>query len=84
MSCDLFSIITVTFTVIIITGAHKFCTTKCSFGPLEVFCKKSVLRNFAKFTGKLLPESLFSKVEGNACNVVKKQTLPQDNFRTPS
>ena len=27
--------------------------------PLEVFCKKGVLRNFAKFTGKYLCESLF-------------------------
>ena len=27
--------------------------------PLEVFCKKSVLRNFAKFTGKHLCQSLF-------------------------
>ena len=26
---------------------------------LEVFCKKSVIKNFAKFTGKYLDESLF-------------------------
>ena len=25
----------------------------------EAFCKKGVLRNFAKFTGKLLSQSLF-------------------------
>ena len=32
---------------------------------LEVFCKKSVLRNFAKFTGKHLCQSLFfNKVAG--------------------
>ena len=31
----------------------------------EVFCKKSVLRNFAKFTGKHLRQSLFfNKVAG--------------------
>ena len=31
----------------------------------EVFCKKSVLRNFGKFTGKHLPQGLvFNKVEG--------------------
>ena len=31
----------------------------------EVFCRKSVLRNFAKFTGKHLPQSLFiNKVAG--------------------
>ena len=27
--------------------------------PSEVFCKKDVLRNFAKFTGKQLCQSLF-------------------------
>ena len=31
----------------------------------EVFCKKSVPKNFAKFTGKLLSQSLFlNKVAG--------------------
>ena len=34
-------------------------------GRLEVFCKKDVLRNFAKFTGKHLRQSLsFNKVAG--------------------
>ena len=33
--------------------------------PLEVFCKKSVLKNFTKFTGKHLRWSLFfNKVAG--------------------
>ena len=33
--------------------------------PPEVFCKKDVLRNFAKFTGKHLCQSLFfNKVAG--------------------
>ena len=27
--------------------------------PPEVFCKKGILRNFAKFTGKRLCQSLF-------------------------
>ena len=32
---------------------------------VEVFCKKGVLKNFAKFTGKQpVPESLFNKVAG--------------------
>ena len=32
---------------------------------LEVFCKKGVLKNFVKFTGKQpVPESLFNKVAG--------------------
>ena len=40
----------------------------------EVFCKKGVLRNFAKFTGKHLCQSLFL-IE--ACNFIKKETLAQ-------
>ena len=33
--------------------------------PLEVFCRKDALRNFAKFTGKHLRQSpLFNKVAG--------------------
>ena len=42
----------------------------------EVFCKKGVLRNFAKFTGKHLCQSLFFiKVAG--LHFVKKETLSQ-------
>ena len=40
----------------------------------EVFCKKGVLRNFAKFTKTPVPESLYNKV---ACNFIKKETLVQ-------
>ena len=44
----------------------------------EVFCKKGVLGNFAKFTGKHLCQSLFfNKVAGGACNFIKKETLAQ-------
>ena len=44
--------------------------------PPEVVYKKSVLRNFAKFIGKHLCQSLFfNKVEGSACNAVKKESL---------
>ena len=40
-----------------------------------MFCEKSVVRNFAKFTGKHLCQSLFfNKV---ACNFIKKETLTQ-------
>ena len=45
---------------------------------LEVFCKKGVLRNFAKFTGKHLCQSLFfNKVAGlrPAC-LLKKRLMP--------
>ena len=40
----------------------------------EVFCKKDVLRNFAKFTGKYLRQSLsFNKVQAQAYNFIKKR-----------
>ena len=43
----------------------------------DVFCKKGVLRNFAKSTGKHLCQSLFfTKVAGlrpKACNLIKKR-----------
>ena len=45
----------------------------------EVFCKKVVLRNFAKFTGKDLCQSLFfNKVASlETCNFIKKETSAQ-------
>ena len=44
----------------------------------EVFCERGVLKNFAKCTGKHLCQSLFlNKVAGDACNVIKKETLAQ-------
>ena len=40
--------------------------------------KKSVLRNFTKFTAKHLCQSLFfNKVVAQACNFIKKETLAQ-------
>ena len=42
---------------------RSLCRIKIRNSPPEVFCKKGVLRNFAKFTGKHLCESLlFNKV----------------------
>ena len=42
--------------------------------PPEAFCKKGVLSNFAKFTGKTpIPDSLFLR----NCNFIKKETLAQ-------
>ena len=41
-----------------------------------MFCKKGVLRNFAKFTGKHLRQSLFF-LQAWACNFIKKETLAQ-------
>ena len=46
--------------------------------PPEVFCKKGILRNFAKLTGKNLCQSLsFNNVAGEACNFITKETLVQ-------
>ena len=46
---------------------------KCRSGRPEVFCKKGVLRNFTKFKGNHLCQSLFfNKVD---CNFIKKETL---------
>ena len=43
----------------------KLVTYQMQKQPPKVFCKKGVLRNFAKFTGKHLCQSLFfSKVAG--------------------
>ena len=46
---------------------------------LEVFCRKGVLRNFAKFTEKHLCQSLFfNKVVGlRPDTLLKKETLAQ-------
>ena len=59
------------------TGALQ---NTCKFPPFyrstrpEVFCKKGVLKNFSKFTGKHLCQSLFfNKVAG----LIKKGTLAQ-------
>ena len=44
----------------------------------EVFCKKGVLKNVAKFTGKHQYQRLFfNKVTGLACNFIKKESLTQ-------
>ena len=39
--------------------------------------KKGVLRNFAKFTGKRLCQSLFFNKVAGAYNFIKKETLAQ-------
>ena len=48
----------------------------------KVFCKKGVLRNFAKFTGKHLCQSLFfNKVEGLRPATLLKKRLWHRRFR---
>ena len=52
---------------------YKISTMYRSSRP-EVFCKKGVLRNFAKFTGKHLFQSLFfNKVAGRPVTLLKKR-----------
>ena len=51
----------------------------------EVFCRKGVPRNFAKFTGKHLRQSFYTEFKNyrknvivpEACNFIKKATLAQ-------
>ena len=47
--------------------------------PLKVFYKKGVLRNFVKFPGKHLCQSLFFNkvVDYKACNFIKKESQAQ-------
>ena len=44
-----------------------------------MFCEKGVLRNFAKFTGKHLCQSLFFsiKLQASVCNFIIKEALAQ-------
>ena len=50
----------------------------------EVFCEKSLLKNFVKFTGKDLCQSLFlNKVVGQACEfrgISKKHLFLKNTF----
>ena len=59
--------------------SFNYCSEKMSRSShQEVFCKKGVLRHFAKFTGKQLCQSLFfNKAADQACNFIKKETLAQ-------
>ena len=61
-------------------NSHFVCRTIVRNNRPEVFCKKGVLRNFAKFTGKHLCQSLFfNKVAGLRCfpvNFVKFLKTP--------
>ena len=56
---------------------EKWCSYRSS--PPEVFCKKDVLKNFAKFTGKHLCQSLlFNKDTGlRPATLLKRETQAQ-------
>ena len=50
--------------------------------PPKVFCKKGVLRNFAKFTGKHLCQSLFfNKVAGMRLLLHAKKLRKMEDIR---
>ena len=49
-----------------------------NYSSLEMFCKTGVLKNFAKFTGKNVCQSLFLiKLQGEACKFIKKENLAE-------
>ena len=57
--------------------AEKYWGGQGPLGP-EVFCRKGILRNFAKFTGKHLCQNLFfNKVASLRLSLIKKETLAQ-------
>ena len=54
--------------------------------PLELFCKKSVIRNLANFTGKELYWSFFSIELQELCSFITKRCFPEEFtkfLRTP-
>ena len=60
-----------------------FDSSKGSLEAVVRWCsvKKGVFRNFAKFRGKYLCQSLFlNTVSSDACNFIKKETLAQVFF----
>ena len=55
------------------TGTPSKTRLKPQMQPLELFCKKGVLRNFADFTGKHLCWSFFLTELQEVCNFIKKR-----------
>ena len=63
------------------TGVIKnFINSNFGSSRPEMFCKKGVLRNFAKLTGKHMCWSLFLIKLPKACNFIKKETLARRCF----
>ena len=60
--------------LLIDTVLNKSSKTSYRNSRPEVFCKKSLLRNFAKFTLKHPSQvSFFIKLQASACNFIKKR-----------
>ena len=65
----------------IIWAAKNTCFENCRSSRPKVFCKKGVLRNFTKFTGKHLCQSLFfNKVAGLSPTTKKRGSAFPVNF----
>ena len=66
------------------TGEHIYFSKTTQKQSPEVFCKKGVLKNFAKFTGKHLCQSLFTCgfpwILGNYLKRIFYRTSPGDCF----
>ena len=62
-----------TVTPVFAPNSFKNTTSKPQKQPLELFCKKVVLRNFANFTGKHLCWSFFLIELPEVCSFIKKR-----------
>ena len=56
---------------------YKMTNTINQKPPPEVFCKKGVLRNFAKLTGKHLCQSLFFNKVANSAKFIRTTFLTE-------
>ena len=63
--------------IILLINKYCFYTLKSQKQPPEVSYKKGVLKNFAKFIGKHLCQSLFFNKVAGLWNFIKNETLAQ-------
>ena len=63
------------------SGRDSYIIMRCRSSHQRCSLRKGVLRNFPKFTGKYLCQSLFLlKLQTSACNFIKKETMTQMFF----
>ena len=63
------------------SGRDSYIIMRCRSIDQRCSLRKGVLRNFSKFTGKYLCQSLsLSKLQTSACNFIKKETVAQMVF----
>ena len=63
--------------IILVISQYKYILIISRSSRPDMFCKTGVLRNFIKFTVKLLCQSLFNKSAGLGLQLIKKETLAQ-------